>query len=179
MLGRAAASVIAIALLRSVPTGAQEPRATPNRITTVASWPIAHFRDAREGFTQYSGISDSSRLVIRDAASWKSYWNAIHRPFIPAPPPPEVDFTREIVVLAAMGTRPTGGFAIRIDSAVTDSARVLVLVRQVIPGTGCAVPAVVTQPVDLVRIPATGLPVSFTERLERTDCPAASALRRP
>lgn len=179
MLVRAAASIIAIAVLCPAIGGAQEPRAIASKAASAAALPVAHFRDAREGFTQYSGIADSSRLVIRDAAAWKSYWSAIHRPFIPAPPPPEIDFAREIVVLAAMGTRPTGGFAIRIDSALADSARLVVLIRQVIPGTGCAVPAAVTQPLDLVRIPATALPVSFAERLERTDCPAGPALRRP
>ena len=137
--------------------GAQRPR-------------VVHFGDSAEGFTQYSGIPDSQRVVIRDASAWRQYWTVIHRPFIPAPAVPEVDFAREMVVLAALGTRSTGGFVIRIDSVVTDSARVLVQVTRIVPGRGCAVPAAVTQPVDLVRLPAMPLPVSFAEREERTDC---------
>jgi len=139
---------------------------------------VVHFRDATRGFTQYSGIADSMRLVIRDAGAWRSYWSAIHRPFIPAPPVPDVDFTREMIVLAAMGTRPTGGFAIRIENARADSARILLLVRRTVPGTGCAVPASVTQPVDLARIPTTALPISFAERVDRTDCSTPQALHR-
>jgi hypothetical protein len=131
---------------------------------------VMHLGDPRDGFTQYSGIPDSQRVVIRDAAAWRQYWTVIHRPFIPPPAMPEVDFDQEMILVAAMGTRPTGGFVIRIDSVTADSARVLVQVTKILPGRGCAVPAAVTQPVDLVRLPATALPVSFAEREERTDC---------
>ena len=136
---------------------------------------VTRFGGPADGFTQYSGIRDSQRVVIRDSQAWQRYWAEIHRPFIPSPAMPEVDFSREIVVLAAMGTRPTGGFIIRIDTATVDSNRVLVQVTQVVPGKGCAVPAAVTQPVDMVRVSTTGLPISFAERVERTDCSTSSA----
>ena len=136
---------------------------------------VTRFGDPADGFAQYSGIRDSQRVVIRDREAWRRYWSEIHRPFIPSPAPPEVDFSREIIVLAAMGTRPSGGFVIRIDSASVDAAGMLVRVTQVVPGKGCAVPAVVTQPVDLVRVSATQLPVSFAERVEKTDCPPSWA----
>lgn len=142
---------------------------------------VMRFGDPTDGFAQYSGIRDSQRVVIRDARVWQRYWTDIHRPFIPPPAPPDVDFTREIVLLVAMGTRPSGGFVIRIDSATVDTFGLRVQVTQIVPGKGCAVPAVVTQPVDMVRVPATDLPVAFAERLERTDCftGSAAALNRP
>ncbi len=136
---------------------------------------VTHFGDPSDGFAQYSGIADSQRVVIRDAVAWRQYWTVIHRPFIPAPAMPEVDFNREMVVLAALGARPSGGFLIRIDSVTPDSARLVVQVTRIVPGRGCALPAVVTQPVDLVRVPTTPLPVTFAEREERTDCSPGSA----
>jgi hypothetical protein len=139
---------------------------------------LGHFGDSPNGFSQYSGIPDSQRVVIRDAPAWRQYWTALNRPFIPAPAVPDVDFAREMIVLVSMGTRPSGGFLIRIDSAMTDAQRILVQVTQVVPGRGCAVPAVVTRPVDLARVPATSLPVSFAERVERTDCLPTSAPNR-
>jgi len=139
---------------------------------------MTHFGDPTDGFSQYSGIADSQRVVIRDTSAWRQYWTAVHRPFIPAPAVPDVDFRREMILLVSMGTRPSGGFVIRIDSAMTDAQRVLVQVTQIVPGRGCAVPAVVTRPVDLARVPATSLPVSFAERVERTDCLTAGALDR-
>src|SRR3954468_2011565 len=114
---------------------------------------VTRFGDPTDGFAQYSGIRDSQRVVIRDSTAWHRYWADIHRPFIPAPAPPPVDFTREVVLLAAMGTRPSGGFVIRIDSATVGAARLLVQVTQIVPGKGCVVPTVITQPVDMVRVP--------------------------
>jgi hypothetical protein len=139
---------------------------------------VTHFGDPADGFSRYSGIADSQRVVIRDTTAWRRYWSVIHRPFIPAPAVPQVDFTREMVVLAALGARPSGGFGIRIDAAIADSTQVLVQVTRIIPGRGCALPAVVTQPVDLVRVPATQLPIAFREREERTDCSRTSAPNR-
>ena len=136
---------------------------------------LTHFGSPNDGYTQYSGIADSLRITIRDVESWRRYWDEIHRPFRPPPPIPDVDFTREMVVVAAMGTRPTGGFLIVIDSVAMNAAQLLVRVTQVVPGRGCAVPASVTQPVDVVRLPASQLPVSFSERVERTDCGTGSA----
>ena len=139
---------------------------------------VRRFGDGHDGFSQYSGIADSQRVVIRDTTAWRKYWTDIHRPFIPAPAVPAVDFSHEVVLLASMGTRRSGGFVIRIDSATTDSASLIVQVTQVLPGRGCAVPAAVTQPVDLVRLPALSLPIAFRERVERTDCPPVSAPHR-
>jgi hypothetical protein len=153
---------LSLVLILSAVCAAQQPRVT-------------HLGDPADGFAQYSGIPDSQRVVIRDADAWRRYWTVIHRPFIPPPPVPDVDFSREMILLAAMGSRPSGGFVIRIDSATTDSARLLVQVTKIVPGRGCAVPAVVTQPIDLVRLPLTPLPIAFAEREERTDCLAGSA----
>src|ERR1041385_2140512 len=95
---------------------------------------VTRFGDPTDGFAQYSGIRDSQRVVIRDNAVWRRYWADIHRPFRPSPEPPAVDFSREIVLLAAMGTRPSGGFIIRIDTATVDSTRMVVQVTQIVPG---------------------------------------------
>jgi hypothetical protein len=162
---------ILIALLVApVVLGAQQPHVPVRAMAPSASLPVSHFRDASDGFTQYSGIRDSLRVVIRDAGAWREHWAAIHRPFIPAPALPDVDFTREMILLASTGTRPTAGFGIRIEAVTADSTRLVVVVRRTVPGDGCALAAVVTQPVDVARIPVTTLPISFAERIERTDC---------
>jgi hypothetical protein len=167
--------IAAALLFAPIVVGAQQPHV--RAITPTASLAVSYFRETTDAFTQYSGIRDSLRLVIRDSATWHGYWAAIQRPFIPAPAAPGVDFSREMIVLAAAGTRPTGGFGIRIETVTADSARVVVVVRRTIPGSSCAVAAAVTQPVDLARIPVTPLPVTFAERVEQTDC-APQALHR-
>lgn len=176
MLPRAIAMFLTLA--SALEAGAQEPRGTAAHVVASVPVPVSRFRERPDGFTQYSGIADSLRVVIRDRDAWRAYWSSIHRPFIPAPPAPDVDFSREMIIVASMGLRPSAGFAIRIENATADPSRLIISVRQTVPGTGCALGAALTQPVDLARVPATPLPVFFADRVERADCSGAPAPHR-
>ncbi|MDQ3223958.1 MAG: protease complex subunit PrcB family protein, partial [Gemmatimonadota bacterium] len=57
-----------------------------------------------------TGIGEARRLVIKDANSWAQFWSELGVGERPA-----VDFTRDVVVAAAAGQRPTGGHEIAID----------------------------------------------------------------
>jgi hypothetical protein len=177
MLGRGT-RILMLSLACAMSAQAQQPRASSVVPPVAPSAGLTRFRES-EGFAQFSGLTDSARVVIRDGSEWSRYWALINRPFIPQPPEPAVDFSREAVVVASLGSRPTGGFTIRIDQATTDAERLIISVVRTLPGAGCALAAVVTQPVDVVRIPTPTLPIAFTERVERTDCQADQAPRRP
>ena len=132
--------------------------------------PVTRFRRDSVSFATFSGVPDSIHLVIRDGTRWRQYWDLIHRPFIPPPRLPEIDFKREMIVLAALGRRPSLGYDILIRSATRDSAGIEVQLRRSNPGPGCAMGAAVSQPVDLARIPASNLRVRFTELITTTPC---------
>ena len=126
--------------------------------------------------TTRSAIDAPERLVIRDAATWQAQWNAIWAGLTPTPALPPVDFTREMVVVAAMGTRATGGYTIRIDSAaaaagVTPGGGAVVWVTSASPGPHCFTTQALTHPVDAVRLPLVGGPVTFREQSQTVDCP--------
>lgn len=132
--------------------------------------PLDRFGNGAAPFTFYSAMNDSARVVVRDGASWRAMWTAIHRNMSPAPALPAVDFAAEMVVVAALGRRPTGGWEIVVDSALASAEHVEVYVRRLAPGRGCLTTAAISTPVDVVRIPRRTLPVRFSERLVREDC---------
>ena len=138
----------------------------------VESLPVTRFRPDSVAFATFSGVTDSVRVVIRDSVQWREYWTRIHRPFIPPPRVPLVDFEREMVVLAALGRRPSLGYDIVIRSAARDSVGIEVQLRRSNPGHGCMVGASVTEPLDLAKIPASSLHVRFTELITATPCGA-------
>ena len=70
-----------------------------------------------------------------------------------------------MVILAALGRRPSLGYDILITSALRDSAGIEVFRVRSKPTQGCPVPAAITEPVDLARVPTSDLPVRFTERI--------------
>lgn len=81
-----------------------------------------------------------------------------------------IDFGREMVVVAALGSRPSAGYNVVIESAERDSSGIEVALRRVSPAPGCPVAAVMTQPIDLARIPASEQPVRFKETSVLVPC---------
>jgi len=134
--------------------------------------PVVRFRDGQLAFSTYSGLIDSVRVVVRDSTAWRRLWQQINRPFIPSPVLPPVDFQREMVVVAALGSRPSAGFDVVIEGAAEDTAGVEVDVRRSSPAAGCPVAAAITQPVDLARLPASARTLRFRERSTVVPCVA-------
>jgi hypothetical protein len=157
------AAMLAAGACRSTIASGQ-PAAIPEPV------PVTRFDDRVAGFTQTSGFEDSTRLVVRDTSAWRRAWARLNARYVPQPPLPTVDFTRENVLIAAMGVRASGGFEIHLDSAIRKADAIEVIVRSVMPGDGCMVSATFTQPVDLAKIPATPLPVRFRERNVTASC---------
>jgi hypothetical protein len=134
------------------------------------SVPVARLRAEAPAFTFYSGITTRERLIVRDATMWKQVWDRISGSMTPAPDPPQVDFAREMLIVAALGERPTGGYGIVVDSVETGPDGFLVTVRTIAPGKGCVLTQALTQPVDIARVPRHEGPVDFEDRAEVRDC---------
>ena len=132
--------------------------------------PIARFRAAPHPLAFSSGVGEPARLVIRDEPLWRATWAAIWSPVEPQPAVPAVDFAREMVVVAARGGRPSGGYGIVVDSATLHGATLVVHVRATSPGPRCSVTGALTAPVDAARLPRHDGPVEFRERAEVTRC---------
>jgi hypothetical protein len=108
--------------------------------------------------------------VLRDAAAWEGAWRELHAG-LAAGPAPAVDFGREMVVVVAAGERPSGGHALRVDATSTAPDGALVLhVTATAPGEGCMSTAVITSPVDVVRVPRTAGAVRADTRTVRQRC---------
>ncbi len=118
----------------------------------------------------HSGVSAAGRLVIRDATAWQATWRDVVGHLTPAPALPAVDFSRAMIVVAAMGERGTGGYEIRVTRAYRRDGDLVVVVVEVSPGAGCMLIQSITAPVEVVRLPRHDGPVTFLEEQERRDC---------
>lgn len=135
----------------------------PVTITPLGPKPCPSCYQGRVSFTNNSGISDSLRVMIRDAKAWREVWERIHSSVSPTPPLPEIDFSQEMVVVVALGARPTGGYGIIVDRAYERDDRLEIIVRKQTPGKNCNLTQAVTEPVDIVRLPKIERPVIFRE----------------
>lgn len=106
-----------------------------------------------------SGFPDSLRLAIRDADAWE----ALYANHFDAPPF-RVNFDRYMVLVAAMGRRPMGGYSIGIDSVRAHGAELDVFITRDEEPSGY-VQQWETAPVHVVSIPATEAQVVWHERV--------------
>ena len=131
--------------------------------------PVVRLTGEPRSFTWHSGLTDPERIVVRDATAWAVTWKRIWAPSSPPPPLPEIDFAQEMVVVAALGQRPTNGYDIFIDTATASGADVSVSVRSV---ASCGFLTVVTHPVDVARLPRRTGKVRFKEKEDQgRPCP--------
>ena len=115
------------------------------------------------------GMSQRARLVIRERAEFNELWNKIMVNTSDKPPLPEVDFSREMLIVAAMGHQPDA-YEIIIDSACEVDNQLEVLVRSIKFLPCGAYAGLLPEPVDIVRLPKTDLPVVFRETEVTSDC---------
>jgi hypothetical protein len=160
------AALLLIALASGV-LGCTQPLA-PEPLTTPV--PVVRLRAEPYPLTFSSGLTQPQRLVIRDPAAWTEVWAAVWLRHSPLPELPQVDFAREMLVVVALGERPTGGYGILVDSAAAKPGGLTIWVRTISPGPGCAVTPAVSQPVDIARLPRSEGVVRFQDRSEEHAC---------
>lgn len=111
----------------------------------------------------YAGFSEPARLVVRDSGRWAEVWTRAFVARSEVPPRPAIDFSREIVLVAAQGAQGSSGYDISIDRVASRDGAIAVDVTTTSPGERCVVLAVITSPVMMVRIPRSGADVQFIE----------------
>src|SRR4051812_33235171 len=108
-----------------------------------------------------SGVVDSGRVVVRDAAAWHALWSA-HAGA--SAPPPAVDFSTTMVVAAFAGERPSAGYAIEIVGARQESASLAVMVKEAQPSRGAVAAQMIVTPFHIATLPRYDGEVRFTNR---------------
>lgn len=117
----------------------------------------------------FSGFDTPQRLVIRSQPAWEAAWATLWARAGQVPPLPPIDFTRDVVLLAAAGARPTSGYFIAIEAASATGEAATVTVRSYAPGAGCELLQVITTPVDAVSMPRRDR-VTFVEESQVRPC---------
>ncbi len=115
-----------------------------------------------------TGIGETRRMVIRDANTWAAFWTDLG---VSAGARPDIDFTRDAIIAVAAGQRRTGGYGVAISRISRSGGDLTVEVTETVPGPNCITTQALTQPVDVVAVPAAELRGwSFVEKKEIAGC---------
>ena len=117
------------------------------------------------------GVFDAAaQQVLREQAAWQALWTRLHANVSPAPALPAIDFTKDMVVIAAMGMKSHGGYKIAITAAADEAGKVTVEVTETSPGARCMNAMMMTSPVAVARLPRRGGDVTFNVVRKVVDC---------
>lgn len=119
--------------------------------------------DAIGPYRHHSSYTTAQRLVIRTPEAWAAAWDKIVGNITPKPAMPAIDFTTDMVILAAMGTRNSGGYAIDVPGVLESPSTLFARVRSTSPGNTCVVTGALTAPVAAVIVPTFSGTVQFIE----------------
>lgn len=99
----------------------------------------------------FSGITEPADQLITSSDQWARVWAAIYSNRTPAPARPDIDFSREALVMSALGTTP--GINNLIEGVRLFERGVVVRVVRERYSERCLVITAIGQPVHVVRIP--------------------------
>ena len=103
------------------------------------------------------------RLVIRNDGQWRMFWARFS-----SNQPPVVDLAHYDLVIVLMGTRPSGGYFVRIGEAKRKKANTEIELLFCSPPRGEAQIGEVTSPYDSKLIPKSSNPVSWRAKKGET-----------
>jgi hypothetical protein len=154
----------------AAPAPAPVPATAPDSASTQGYAPYGNtggdLELRRIGQWTNTGISESRRLVIRDANTWARFWAELGVGERPA-----IDFSQNLVVAVAAGQRSSGGYEIAVRRVSQANGDLTIEVEETAPGPNCMTTSALTQPVDVVVLPAVGARSwSFIEHQEVRGC---------
>jgi hypothetical protein len=119
---------------------------------------------------QQSDVQEARRLVIRDRETWARIWAELQGPQTTPVALPEADFARELVLVAALGRKPTSGYSVEFGTIRTDGDALEVQVKKEAPGLKCGTAQVLTSPYAVAKTARTDDPVKFIELETTRNC---------
>jgi hypothetical protein len=109
---------------------------------------------ARPGWSLGYRMGMQQHLVIRDARTWATVWQQNAGIGEPLPDVPVVDFTRDVVIVAALGWRHGSGYSIDITEVRVGGGDAVVFLEERDPGPSCPGLAVETAPAAFAIVPS-------------------------
>jgi PrcB C-terminal len=124
-----------------------------------------------------TGFAAPAETIVDTSEQWQRLWREMTKSQRPMPPLPEVDFTRDVVVVVALGRQRSGGFSVQILGADRTRSEVRVRYRVNTPGPDCMVSGAITSPVDIALLAKSAGSISFERESVVTPCVIGKAER--
>jgi hypothetical protein len=109
-----------------------------------------------------SGYNEETYLVVKTEAEWAKVWAKHTAPHMPTTPYPEINFSKDMVICAFMGKRPTTGYSISVRRIWAEEERIHVEIAKSDPPENLMVSEIITCPYVFASLERTDLELIFT-----------------
>ncbi|HET7308296.1 MAG TPA: protease complex subunit PrcB family protein [Gammaproteobacteria bacterium] len=133
-----------------------------------AASPSAPFEVVLSG--RHSGVYKQYFTVIRDSETFVAVWRRATARQYPQPAPPEIDFSRSMVIAVFLGERRSGGYQIGVGALTPSPGGLRVTVRETRPGAGCNTTQALTEPFEIIKTATDAAPVHFQKQVVTNSC---------
>jgi hypothetical protein len=138
----------------------------------------AQAQSAQPQAIQYTNVERGSQtaigkieIVIRDDSTWSTVWAKHSSNVMPGPHKPVINFQNEMVIGVFLGSRPSSGYSVNIDSIVDNGSELVVTYTEGRPPAGGISLTVMTAPYQMVRVPTSSKPVIFQNSANKPVAP--------
>lgn len=116
------------------------------------------------------GFTEKLNQVITTQETFNKAWEKAYANYMKKPRVPEVDFTKNVVLLVALGEQRSGGYGIKVDKVVSTKSNTTVTIMETKPGKNCNLTTALTYPYQFVQIEKTGKSITFISVEKIIDC---------
>lgn len=113
-----------------------------------------------------SKVSERVNYLIQSEAGLQELWKLIEA----EGQPPEVDFTQEAVIAVFAGERPTAGHSVAVSKVEDMGDSRVVTISLIQPAPDCVTAQMVTMPYEILKLPATPLPLTHKDSVAVVNC---------
>lgn len=109
----------------------------------------------------HGGPEDAKFIIAQEPSIVADFYKELNTTISPAYAVPEIDYSKEQLLLLCMGQKHTGGYAIEVTDMVKEGNTLTVLVKETTPEPGAMVTSVLTNPFCIVKMPHTDDKIVF------------------
>ena len=111
----------------------------------------------------FSGIHEAKQEIVKSADAWEKLWKQHVTATGESDKIPAVDFSKEMVVVATMGTKRSGGYSIEIVDVIASDKTLKISVKKTSPPPDAMTIQALTAPFHFVAVPMSKLKPEFVE----------------
>jgi hypothetical protein len=114
----------------------------------------------------YNWVMEKKNVVVKT----EDEWNALLKSGSGGPSKPDVDFSKEMIIVVFSGPKMSGGYGVGVINVAEEENVIKVFVRHTAPGENCTVTLAGTYPYQMIQLSKSDKAVEFVEEQVVKDC---------